>query len=73
MTTIERLELFHVAIPLALPFDPSWIPGYPERKLLEYPFEPPGWVPEAWQAILEEPIAVRGDGTVSIPLDRRLR
>jgi hypothetical protein len=24
-------------------------------------------VPEAWQAILEEPIAVRGNGTVSIP------
>jgi len=32
MTTIERIELFHVAVPLAKPFYPSWIPGYPQTE-----------------------------------------
>ena len=41
--------------------------AYPERYLLEYPFEPPGWVPEHRDAILSSPISVRGDGTVAIP------
>jgi D-galactarolactone cycloisomerase len=27
---IERIELYHVAIPLKQPFYPSWIPGYPQ-------------------------------------------
>ena len=27
---IDRIELFHVAIPLPKPFHPSWIPGYPQ-------------------------------------------
>ena len=27
---IDRIELFHVAIPLAGPFHPAWIPGYPQ-------------------------------------------
>jgi D-galactarolactone cycloisomerase len=27
---IERIELFHVAIPLSKPFYPAWIPGYPQ-------------------------------------------
>ena len=27
---IDRIELFHVAFPLAKPFHPSWIPGYPQ-------------------------------------------
>ena len=27
---IDRIELFHVAIPLAQPFHPAWIPGYPQ-------------------------------------------
>ncbi|RPI00084.1 MAG: mandelate racemase/muconate lactonizing enzyme family protein, partial [Lysobacterales bacterium] len=26
----DRIELFHVAIPLAKPFYPAWIPGYPQ-------------------------------------------
>jgi D-galactarolactone cycloisomerase len=29
-TKIDRIELFHVAIPLARPFHPAWIPGYPQ-------------------------------------------
>ena len=32
MTIIERIELFHVAVPLARPFYPSWIPGYPQTE-----------------------------------------
>jgi D-galactarolactone cycloisomerase len=27
---IDRIELFHVAIPLERPFHPAWIPGYPQ-------------------------------------------
>lgn len=32
MSTIARLELFHVAIPLPAPFYPSWIPGLPQTE-----------------------------------------
>ena len=27
---IDRIELYHVAIPLPETFYPSWIPGYPQ-------------------------------------------
>ncbi len=27
---IDRIELFHVSIPLGKPFHPAWIPGYPQ-------------------------------------------
>jgi D-galactarolactone cycloisomerase len=27
---VDRIELFHVAIPLPKPFYPAWIPGYPQ-------------------------------------------
>ena len=30
MHKIERIELFHVNVPLRAPFYPSWIPGYPQ-------------------------------------------
>lgn len=30
MTTVARIELFHVAVPLPAPFYPSWIPGFPQ-------------------------------------------
>jgi len=30
MSRIERIELFHVQVPLPRPFHPSWIPGYPQ-------------------------------------------
>jgi L-alanine-DL-glutamate epimerase-like enolase superfamily enzyme len=46
--------------------------AYPERRLLEYPFEPPGWVPEGRDGILEEPIGVTRDGTVAVPQDAGL-
>ncbi|MGD8983819.1 MAG: mandelate racemase/muconate lactonizing enzyme family protein [Desulfobacteraceae bacterium] len=32
MSTIARIELFHVAIPLPAPFYPSWIPGFPQTE-----------------------------------------
>ena len=28
---VERIELYHISIPLAKPFYPSWIPGYPQK------------------------------------------
>lgn len=39
----------------------------PRNHPLEYPYEPPGWVPEARDGILREPILVDGDGTVAVP------
>ena len=32
MSTVARIELYHVAIPLPAPFYPSWIPGYPQTE-----------------------------------------
>ena len=32
MSTIARIELYHVAIPLPAPFYPSWIPGFPQME-----------------------------------------
>ena len=40
-----------------------------ERTYLEYPYEPPGWVPQARDRILEEPISVSSRGTVAVPQD----
>jgi D-galactarolactone cycloisomerase len=34
---------------------------------LEYPYEPPGWVPEARDGLLAEPIRADADGTIAIP------
>jgi L-alanine-DL-glutamate epimerase-like enolase superfamily enzyme len=39
----------------------------PRRYPIEYPYEPPGWVPEARDGILAEPIRVASDGTIPIP------
>jgi len=33
MGKIERIELFHVSVPLDEPFWPSWIPGYPQTHV----------------------------------------
>lgn len=33
----------------------------------EYPYDPPGWVPEARDALLTEPIRIDADGNISIP------
>lgn len=32
MSTIARIELYHVALPLPATFYPSWIPGFPQRE-----------------------------------------
>ena len=32
MSKVARVELFHVATPLAKPFYPSWIPGFPQTE-----------------------------------------
>ena len=32
MSTIARIELFHIGIPTPVPFYPAWIPGYPMTK-----------------------------------------
>lgn len=34
---------------------------------LEYPYEPPGWVPEKRDGLLAEPILADADGTIAIP------
>lgn len=30
MPLVNRIELYHVSVPLPVPFRPSWIPGYPQ-------------------------------------------
>ena len=40
--------------------------AWPKRKLLEYPYEPPGWIPEFREGVIE-PIQVRPDATVPVP------
>lgn len=32
MSSVARIELFHVAIPLPATFRPSWIPGFPQNE-----------------------------------------
>ena len=39
----------------------------PRSHPIEYPLEPPGWVPEARDGLLAEPIRVAADGTVAVP------
>jgi D-galactarolactone cycloisomerase len=39
----------------------------PREFPIEYPYEPPGWVPEARDGLLVEPIRVAPDGTVAVP------
>jgi D-galactarolactone cycloisomerase len=39
----------------------------PQDYPIEYPYEPPSWVPEARDGLLAEPIHVAPDGTVAVP------
>ncbi len=41
--------------------------AHPERHVLEYPFEPPGWTPAGRDGILAQPIEVAPDGTIAVP------
>jgi L-alanine-DL-glutamate epimerase-like enolase superfamily enzyme len=40
--------------------------GFAESKELEYPLDPPGWIPEARDAMLEQPF-VHNKGTLDVP------
>jgi L-alanine-DL-glutamate epimerase-like enolase superfamily enzyme len=40
--------------------------GFAGQKALEYPYDPPGWVPEARDAMLEAPF-VHDKGTLTVP------
>lgn len=40
--------------------------GYATERELEYPYDPPGWVPEARDAMLEEPF-VHDGGSMGVP------
>jgi D-galactarolactone cycloisomerase len=40
--------------------------AFPKRHHLEYPYEPPGWIPEHRDGLLAEPIAVNPDGTIDV-------
>jgi D-galactarolactone cycloisomerase len=40
--------------------------AWERRKLIEYPYEPPGFVPAAREGIMP-PIAVNSDGTIDVP------
>lgn len=39
----------------------------PNCQWVEWPYEPPGWTPEARDFLLKEPIQVASDGTIEIP------
>ena len=39
----------------------------PRDQPIEYPYEPAGWIPEARDGLLVEPIRVASDGTVAVP------
>ena len=39
----------------------------PRDFAIEYPYEPPGWVPEARDGLLAHPITVDADSTVAVP------
>jgi len=39
----------------------------PRNIPIEYPYEPPGWIPEVRDGILKEPIRVSKNGTVPVP------
>lgn len=40
--------------------------AWEDRKWLEYPYEPPGWVPEAREGVIP-PVEVGRDGTIAVP------
>lgn len=41
--------------------------AWPRRAFLEYPFQPPGWIPSARDGILKRPIEVDSQGCVEMP------
>ncbi len=41
--------------------------AFPRKTYLEYPYEPPGWIPSSRDAILKNPIEVSSRGTIAVP------
>lgn len=41
--------------------------AFPRKTYLEYPYEPPGWIPSSRDAILKSPIEVSSRGTIAVP------
>jgi L-alanine-DL-glutamate epimerase-like enolase superfamily enzyme len=39
----------------------------PRDHPIEYPLEPPSWIPEARDGLLVKPVQVASDGTVAVP------
>ena len=39
----------------------------PERNPIEFPYDPPGWIPEYRDALMSEPITIDSEGYVHIP------
>jgi L-alanine-DL-glutamate epimerase-like enolase superfamily enzyme len=39
----------------------------PQDYPIEYPYEPPSWIPQARDGLLTEPIEIDTDGTVAVP------
>ncbi|MER3396308.1 MAG: isomerase [Acidimicrobiia bacterium] len=39
----------------------------PTGSLLEFPWNPPGWIPSSRDAMLKQPFEIRSDGKVSLP------
>lgn len=37
------------------------------KNLLEYPYEPPGWIPEKRDGMLEEPVLIDKEGKIPVP------
>ena len=75
---VDRIELYHVAIPLPKPFCPAWIPGYPQTvnrfTLLRLTTDDgvqglaAGVAIEVERdALLANPIEVDADGTMAVP------
>jgi len=73
------LQIAHTAEQFGIGFQPhTWSNGLglaanlhvmaaTNGALLEYPYDPPGWVPEGRDAMLTEPIRVSSDGFIDMP------
>lgn len=73
-------QVMDAAIAKGLDFSPhTWTNGigfminfqivgaHPNPNYLEYPYEPPGWIPEVRDALFKEPIRPDADGFLTLP------
>lgn len=40
--------------------------GFSDKKLLEYPYNPPGWMPNERDGLLKQPF-IHNKGTITVP------